>query len=60
MVNSNPNLFEEITLIAPSYRGLFGCDITLTKPENRYIYAYIVFVKSYYIIFYCIVSCFVV
>ena len=45
MVNSNPNLFEEITLIAPSYRGLFGCDITLTKPENRYIYTNIVFVK---------------
>jgi pimeloyl-ACP methyl ester carboxylesterase len=26
MLRANPNLFSEITLIAPSYRGLFGCD----------------------------------
>jgi pimeloyl-ACP methyl ester carboxylesterase len=30
MVAKNPRVFEEMTLIAPSYRGLFGCDAVPT------------------------------
>ena len=31
-MKKNPKVFEEMTLIAPSYRGLFGCDACPTPP----------------------------
>jgi hypothetical protein len=27
MLGTNPAIFDDMTLIAPSYRGLFGCDM---------------------------------
>ena len=32
MLKKNPKVFEEMTLIAPSYRGLFGSDACPTPP----------------------------
>ena len=32
MMKKNPKVFEEMTLIAPSYRGLFGSDACPTPP----------------------------
>ena len=34
MIGKKKNIFEEITLLAPSYRGLFGCDLITTTANN--------------------------
>jgi hypothetical protein len=35
MVKQNPKIFDEITLISPSFRGLFGCDQTEESKKKK-------------------------